>query len=247
MFRRLTSKVKKFWASLALMSVEFLLIMGLFFTALIAFILTAKMIFLDKKENFDFRVFEWVQEQVSDNATAVMRFFSYLGDHRFLVPANLILIVYFLFIVRHRWYSIKIPMVAISSLILMASLKQLFGRQRPLIPLLEAAKGLSFPSGHAMTSVTFYGLLIYLVLRNFRNIYVRWILCSLLVTLILGIGFSRIYLRVHYASDVIAGFCVGVIWLFLSLWLLKKMERFSRKKVDPVVEEEPVQTTNTNT
>lgn len=59
----------------------------------------------------------------------------------------------------------------------------------------------------------------------------------MLAALINFIGVSRVYLRVHYASDVLAGFCVGLMWLLLSLWILKKIETFSRKKVDPVVVE----------
>ena len=55
--------------------------------------------------------------------------------------------------------------------------------------------------------------------------------------LIFAIGLSRVYLRVHYASDVMAGYCVGCMWLLLSLWILKKIEKFSSKKVDPVIEE----------
>lgn len=209
MYRKLHKGIKKFWAALALMSIELIVILVLFFSALIAFILLAKQIFWDKKEDFDYQVLEWISGKVSDLATTVMQTLSFLGDHRFLIPANLVLIIYFLFIARHRWYSIKIPMVAIGSVLVMSGLKLFFQRPRPLTPLLEAAKGLSFPSGHAMTSVTFYGLMIYLVMRNFKSPVLKTILVSLLVLLIIGIGFSRIYLRVHYASDVIAGFSVG--------------------------------------
>ncbi|MEO6672949.1 MAG: phosphatase PAP2 family protein, partial [Ginsengibacter sp.] len=60
-----------------------------------------------------------------------------------------------------------------------------------------------------------------------------------LALLIFAIGLSRVYLRVHYASDVIAGYCVGCMWLFISLWVLRKVEKFSRKKVDPVIATEP--------
>ena len=241
MYRRIRKGIKKYWAELALMSGELLLLLVLFFTALLGFIIIARRIFFENKVEFDFKVLGWISGQVTDSATSLMKFLSFMGDHRFLIPANIALIIYFLFIKKHRWYSIKIPMVAISSVLIMSTLKLIFQRPRPLIPLLEAARGMSFPSGHAMTSVTFYGLLIYLVFHNFSNRIFRWSAAIFLTTLILGIGFSRIYLRVHYASDVIAGFCVGLIWLLLSLWLLKKIELFSKRKVDPsVIKEDPL-------
>ncbi|MEO7291570.1 MAG: phosphatase PAP2 family protein, partial [Ginsengibacter sp.] len=108
-------------------------------------------------------------------------------------------------------------------------------RDRPLSPLLEAAQGYSFPSGHATMSITFYGLIIFLVWQNVKNVLLKWTLIILLGLLIIFIGASRVYLRVHYASDVLAGFCVGLMWLFLSLWILKRIETYSRRKVDPVV------------
>ena len=112
----------------------------------------------------------------------------------------------------------------------------IFHRDRPLTPLLEAAQGYSFPSGHATMSITFYGLIIFLVWQNEKSVLLKWLLTILLALLIISIGISRVYLRVHYASDVLAGFCVGLMWLLLSLWLLKRIEGYSRRKVDPVVE-----------
>jgi undecaprenyl-diphosphatase len=165
-----------------------------------------------------------------------MKVFSFLGDHRFLIPVNLSLIFYFLFIKKHRWYSIKIPAVAISGVVLMFILKHLFNRERPLTPLLEPARGLSFPSGHSLMSFTFYGLMIYLVWTNIENKLLSSVLVTGLLLIILFIGISRIYLEVHYATDVIAGFCMGLMWLVLSLYILDKMERYSRRKVNPVVQ-----------
>ena len=142
------------------------------------------------------------------------------------------MIAYFLFIRKHKWYSIKVPAIALSSLGLMFLLKNLFNRKRPEIPLLEEAKGLSFPSGHALMSVTFYGLLIYMVYKYVKRKELKWTLITLLVLLIMIIGTSRIYLRVHYASDVIAGYSMGFLWLVFTVWMLNRMERFSRRKFD---------------
>jgi undecaprenyl-diphosphatase len=118
-------------------------------------------------------------------------------------------------------------------------LKQFFNRPRPVTPLLEPVKGLSFPSGHALMSMSFYGLLIFLVWENVKNKTWKWGLTILLLLIILLIGFSRIYLRLHYFSDVMAGFAGGIIWLTISIWVVRRIERFSRKEIDPVVTETP--------
>jgi membrane-associated phospholipid phosphatase len=237
MFRRLSKKVRKFWVALALLSVEMTIVVSLFVLALIAFVYITRRIFVLNKTKLDDRVFAFLKNHVSERNNDIMEFFTFLGKHQFLIPANLLLISYFLFIKKHKWYSIKVPAIALSSLGLMFLLKHIFSRERPGSPLLETAKGFSFPSGHALMSVTFYGLLIYLVFKNVKNEGARWTLMILLLLLILVIGFSRIYLRVHYASDVLAGYCIGFLWLVFAIWLLNRMEKYSQKKINPAVEQ----------
>ena len=227
------SKFKKFLAALALLSVELLIIWILFFGCIIIFALTAYRIFLLKKDGIDTTVFNFLSSHVSNRHTEIMEAITFLGNHNFLIPANLVLIIYFLVIRKHRWYSIKIPVVAIGGVTMMALLKFVFSRPRPLIPLLEPARGFSFPSGHAMMSFSFYGVLIFMVYENVRNPYLKWGLIIALLLLIFLIGVSRVYLRVHYASDVIAGFAAGFIWVVLSLSIVSRIEKYSKHKIDP--------------
>lgn len=175
----------------------------------------------------DLAVFDRLRSLVGLRTNRLMLFITFLGKHQFLVPANLLLIFYFLFIARQTWYSIRVTAIALSSLVLMLLLKWLFKRKRPLSPLLKAARGLSFPSGHAIMAVSFFGLIIYCVLHSILPEWLKVVLTILLVILIIFIGFSRIYLRVHYASDVIAGFIIGLIWLLISLLLIRKAEEYS--------------------
>jgi undecaprenyl-diphosphatase len=226
-------------AGLMLLTAETLLSVILFIIAFVVFIAIVEYIFFDKKEAFDNTAFDFMNTFVSARATEILVFFTQLGNYQFLVTANILLTCYFLFIRKHKWYSIKIPSIALSSILVMFLLKLWFNRPRPLIPLLEPARGLSFPSGHAMSSVTFFGLLIYFIWQAEMNRYLRVLLIICLVLLILVIGFSRIYLRVHYASDVIGGFCAGIIWLTLSLWVIRRMEFYSKKELDKVVENPP--------
>jgi len=75
-----------------------------------------------------------------------------------------------------------------------------------------------------MTSITFFGLFIYLTVKYIKNKFLKIFLVILLLSFIVIIGYSRVYLRVHYPSDVLAGYCMGTIWLVLCLWLLKRIE-----------------------
>jgi undecaprenyl-diphosphatase len=237
MVRYFKKGARKFWARVTLLSVELIVVLIAFFSGLAAFIIIAKMIFLEKREAFDSRIFSFLERHINNVNTSLMQFFSFLGSHYFLIPANIAIAAFFLFIKKHTWYSIKVPVISLSGLIVMFVLKQFFHRERPLVPLLQAAKGLSFPSGHALMSFAFYGLFIYLSWHGVENKILRIIFIILLLVLIFFIGLSRIYLRVHFASDVIAGFCVGLIWLVLSLTILNRIERVSHKNLSLVVED----------
>jgi membrane-associated phospholipid phosphatase len=239
MFRRLSVKLKRAGAALALLSLEMTIVVTLFVCALVVFVFITRRVFVLNRTAFDNRVFAFLEQHVSDRNNAMVQFFTFLGSHEFLIPANLVLIVWFLFIRKHKWYSIKIPAIALSSLLLMFVLKRFFNRPRPDVPLLYEAKGLSFPSGHALMSVTFYGLLIYIIFKLVKNKGWKWTLISLLILLILVIGFTRVYLRVHYTTDVIAGYCIGFLWLVIAVHLLNRMEKYSRRNLAPAVETPP--------
>ena len=178
-----------------------------------------------KYKPFDLLVFEKLQPLVSSRNNHLMESLTFFGKHLFLVPANLFLIFYFLLIRNDGWSSLRAAAVSISSLGLMFVLKQLFHRKRPVLPLLGMAKGLSFPSGHAIMSVSFFGFLISLIHESSWPPLVKMPVIFLLVILILLIGFSRVYLRVHYPSDVLTGFIVGLAWLLVSLSVLNSAHR----------------------
>ena len=225
----MNNKAKQFWETAALVSAEMLLSLILFAAgiALLVF-LTRKQ--LRKYKHIDLAIFDRLQPLVSPQRDRIMLFFTFLGTHLFLIPANLFIIFYFLVISKHSWFSIRSAAIALSSLGLMFLLKYLFRRKRPLAPLLKAVKGLSFPSGHAIMAVTFYGFIIYILFHTISHSGAKYILTVLLVILILLIGFSRIYLRVHYASDVLSGFIIGLLWLFISLAVLNRIENYFKEQ-----------------
>jgi membrane-associated phospholipid phosphatase len=228
---KLTLRIKKIWAQLALVSIELVLLLVLFFISVLGFAYLVNKVFKLKRTGMDSRVFNFMENYTTETNTGIMKFITFFGTHIFLIPANLTLIAYFLFVKKHRWYSIKVPVVAIGSVVVMSLLKLYFSRARPLTPILQEVQGFSFPSGHAMSAMTFYGLLIYLVYKYIQGTISRTVLIGFLALFILLIGISRIYLRVHYTSDVLAGFAMGIIWLVLSLWVMGKIEKFTRREV----------------
>ena len=196
------------------------------FSAIIALIVFSIRKPIRKHKPTDLAIFEKIKPLVNSINNKIMLFITFLGKHQFLIPANLILIFYFLLVKKQNWFSIRVITISISSLVLMLLLKQLFHRKRPLSPLLKAAKGLSFPSGHAIMAVTFYGLLIYILQHTIETGWLRSLITILLIILVILIGFSRVYLRVHYTSDVLGGFIIGLLWLIISLTEIKWLESY---------------------
>jgi membrane-associated phospholipid phosphatase len=228
---------KKVIAESALFTVELLIVWGLFLVCIIAFLYVSSMVLAGGKIAFDEAAFGFAKEISNPALSYFIKFITFFASRQFLTPAALILVAYFLFIKKHRWYSLKVPVVALGSISLNVVLKFFFDRPRPITPLVEAS-GLSFPSGHSMVAASFYGLLIYLVWHNVKSKTLRNTLIVLLSIFVILIGFSRIYLRVHYATDVVAGFAAGFLWVVIGIWTLRKIETVTKKEIDPVVEEE---------
>ena len=216
----------QFWTGAALISVEVITNLILFaglFSGLIYLIRPG----MRKHKKTDLKIFELIKAHTNERNTKIMSFITWFGTHSFFIPANLFLIFYFLLIKKRSWFSIRVASIAISSLGLMFLLKYLFKRKRPLYPL-KVAKGLSFPSGHAIMSVTFYGLLIYVISQTVNDKPLKWSLIVSLGIFAPLIGFSRVYLRVHYASDVAVGYITGFLWLIISLKVLKRIESYTQ-------------------
>ena len=215
------AKTKKPWYSI--FTIEFLLIL-LFLFALVIFFYEVRMVFIRESLEFDERVFNSVRPYISDGLTSFMLVITFLGKHDLLIPLNFVLIAFFIYR-KERWFATRIAALSLSSLLLMFILKFFFQRNRPLQPVIDDVSGYSFPSGHALMSVVFYGLFIHMIWHEVKTKWLRITLMVVLGILILTIAFSRIYLRVHYASDVIAGIAVGFIWLVLSLRIIHRIEK----------------------
>ena len=120
----------------------------------------------------------------------------------------------------------KIGASIFSNLVIVTILNQLLKgilqRPRPTEFRIIEETGYSFPSGHSMVSMAFYGYLIYLIYKFVKNKYIKWSLIILLSILICTIGVSRIYLGVHYTSDVLGGFLISISYLVIYTSAIKK-------------------------
>lgn len=205
-------------------SLRFLVVAAIFILSLLLFIFIADEMVLENENNLDTVAFHKLAEITSPATTKLMLFITFFGSTYFLLPAYLILIVYFLLFKKTRRLSLEVAAVGIISTIILFSLKAIFHRHRPLDPLVKGVNGFSFPSGHSFCSFTFFGLLIYILWNHEIDDALRWALTILFFLFACAIAFSRVYLHVHYASDVVAGFCLCVVWLGLSFWAMRKFQ-----------------------
>lgn len=155
---------------------------------------------------------------ISDFTIPLAKGITKLGGAVFLILLSTIILI----ILKNKKIGLCVWANLGISTILNQILKHIFQRPRPTEYRIIDESGYSFPSGHSMVSMAFYGFLIYLIYKNVKNTYLKWGLITLLSVLIALIGLSRIYLGVHYTSDVIAGFLVSVSYLIIFTHFLPR-------------------------
>ncbi|HET9826021.1 MAG TPA: phosphatase PAP2 family protein [Chitinophagaceae bacterium] len=202
--------------------IKTLLVSLLFIISLFVFGYLAHEVVSEDENSFDNAAFAFFKMHTTHGLINVMRVFTFFGTTYFVIPAYLILIGVLL-VIRRRSDAINVAIVGASSTLLMLGLKQFFHRQRPVLPLVKTLTNFSFPSGHALCSFIFCSVIIYLVDKGNLDLKWKWLFSILLVLFSIVIGISRIVLRYHYATDVLAGFCVGFAWVIFSLWLERKL------------------------
>ncbi|MEO6636660.1 MAG: phosphatase PAP2 family protein [Ginsengibacter sp.] len=201
----------------------------LFLITLFVFVSIADEIVLEHENGFDASISNAILSLDSPVATKIFKTITFFGSSSFLFPAYSVIILYYLF--RKKWKpAIDVAAIGITSTALLYLLKDIFKRQRPLDPLLRNVTGFSFPSGHSFSSFTFFGMIAFLIWQTHLRKSWKIVGTAILFLLATSIAFSRVYLRVHYPSDVIAGFCLSMIWLMISIWVL---HRFDKKVTNP--------------
>ena len=189
------------------------------FICLIGFLALAEDVFHKEIMNGDIIGYKMVSTfLISNFATPIAKFITNFGGAIFLIGVTILLII----LIKNK----KIGLSIFANLVIITGLNQLLKRilqrPRPTEFRIVEETGYSFPSGHSMVSMAFYGYLIYLIYKYVKNKYIKWSLIVLLSCLIVGIGTSRIYLGVHYTSDVLGGFLISVSYLVIYISAVNK-------------------------
>ena len=189
------------------------------FICLIGFLALAEDVFNKEIMNGDIIGYKFISTfLISDFATPIAKFITNFGGAIFIAVVAIFLAI----IIKNK----KIAISILANLVIITGLNQLLKRilqrARPTEYRIIQETGYSFPSGHSMISMAFYGYLIYLIYKHVKNKYIKWISISLLSILICLIGISRIYLGVHYTSDVLGGFLISISYLVIYISAVNK-------------------------
>lgn len=189
------------------------------FICLICFLLIAENVFNKEIMEADIIGYNLVSKYlISDATTPIAKFVTNFGGAVCLIMISIILLV----LIKNKKIGTSIIINLGTITILNVLLKGILQRPRPIEYRIINESGYSFPSGHSMVSMAFYGYLIYLIYKYIKNKYLKYTLITILSALIIIIGTSRIYLGVHYTSDVIAGFLISISYLVVYTSLTKR-------------------------
>ena len=227
----------KVWLKKRIAEISFktIVVLALFVLSLLVFAFLADEIVLKKQDLFDTRIFSFLTPYSSPAFIEFMKALSFFGSSYFLFPAYVVIVAWLLW-KRKTHDAINVSILGISSFLLKAILKQVFQRERPDLQLAEKLSNFSFPSGHALSSFIFASVVIYLVWGGNLQTGWKWFLSVLLILFSFLVGLSRIVLRYHYASDVMAGFCIAFSWVILSFWTQNKITKNFRSQSRQIIE-----------
>ncbi len=197
----------------------------LFIISLLVFVYIADEDVIEKNYQFDAAVIALVKAYTSPLLVKVMLVVTFFGSTKFLLPAYILLIIFLIW--KHKKViALEISIIAISSTLVMFLLKDYFKRHRPYSTLADTLNSYSFPSGHSVSSFIFASILAYLLWQTNISSFKKYSISLLLLLYTLTIGLSRIILMVHFATDVIAGYCFAIVWLLFSFWAIKIVSKY---------------------
>ncbi len=203
---------------------------GVIFAAgLVLFVLLAILMVTGNLQWFDDPIREWVYSIRNPALTEVLKVITYMGNWQTI---TLLCIVLLLFRKTRLRYGVPVSAGAIFVTIFNRIIKLIFKRPRPegSLHLIEEG-GYSFTSGHSITSMVVFGLLIYLVRKYVRNRKAANILTAALAVPWIFIGLSRIYMGVHFPSDVLAGWALGAAVLVGIIVIVEKCDARRKQKI----------------
>lgn len=186
---------------------------------LILFSIFAYKIVMNKSIYIDNIVYDFICDNfMSERMTNVVKILTSLGSALVIIIFTIVLFI----AIKNKKIAISVVINLIVITILNNLLKIIFLRPRPDVNNLILESGYSFPSGHSATGMAFYGYLIYLIYKYVNNKKIKIPLIIFLSLIIVAIGLSRIYLGVHYASDVLGGFLLAIVYLIIFITIANK-------------------------
>ena len=184
----------------------------------------------DALAEYDRKITDYVTSFRTPQLNKFFQFITEVGDlNGYIVLTTLSTIIFWLIFRNWRFVLEIVFVLAISGLANVA-LKQVINRARPDAEHLVSVATLSYPSGHAMSAIAFYGFLIYLFYNFKLNVWVKTLTILILGLLILAIGISRIYLGVHYPSDIAGGYIAGFIWVIFCIVLFHVIDLLRKRR-----------------
>ena len=197
------------------------------FLCLIIVIMLLEDIFENEQLTLDMVVYRLVILNLrSEPLTVIMKVITNLSSAYVLIAITIGTLIF----IKNKKVGLCVASNLVITTLLNQLLKYIIQRPRPEGYRLIAESGYSFPSGHSMVSMAFYGLIIYLIWKMVKNKKIKYISCGVLGLLIPMIGFSRIYLGVHYASDVIGGFAISIVYLLLFTNIARTVLQLEKEK-----------------
>lgn len=190
-------------------------------TALAAFALVLVCVLTESTAGFDDPVREWFYSIRGPALTSVAITITTLANKYVIIGLCLLLLI----IPRTRMsFGVPLSAGALGVTILNSIIKHLVQRTRPEVLHLVTEHGHSFPSGHSITSLFFYGMAVWLVWQYVDNRLLKWILTVLLAIPMLLIGPTRVYLGVHYPTDVLGAWCLAVAAIILEIEIISSRQ-----------------------
>ena len=187
----------------------------------------------DLLADYDHQITEYVISFRSPALTEYFIFITHVGDVYGYAVVLILLTIMSIFVFKHWKYTVQIVFVLLLSALSNLILKRFVDRARPGIEHMVSVETLSYPSGHAMSAMAFYGFLMYLFYRFNINVFLKIGVILLLALLIFSIGLSRIYLGVHFPSDIAGGYIAGFIWVVFCVLLFNVIDVFRRDPKTP--------------
>lgn len=185
---------------------------------IIIFIVLGLLASIDLTSGFDNCIYNAIISLKSSPLTALFKVVTSLANYKSIIVYNIGILIYIL--ISKKSKLLIIPLNSLLSVIFNNIFKLIFRRNRPLLIALITETGYSYPSGHAMISILFFGTISYVISKS--NIKYKEIIRGILGIFIILIGISRVYLGVHYVSDIIGGYLLGTIVLLMVINIKKE-------------------------